>query len=145
MVQDQPSVSIKHHGFKIVQARPSALAQDHGQEPAGWGFPEQWFFSGILPNKSRVAKIISMELVLICSTADKTVPFIAGPEIWIGKSFFLQGVAQLKTVSDKAIYRSGQVSESHSQKWTTTGGDVLLRLECSGFKSFARAPGKTNF
>lgn len=103
MVQDQPSVSIKHHGFKIVQARPSALAQDHGQEPAGWGFPEQWFFSGILPNKSRVAKIISMELVLICSTADKTVPFIAGPEIWIGKSFFLQGVAQLKTVSDKAI------------------------------------------
>lgn len=103
MVQDQPSVSIKHHGFKIVQARPSALAQDHGQEPAGWGFPEQRFFSGILPNKSRVAKIISMELVLICSTADKTVPFIAGPEIWIGKSFFLQGVAQLKTVSDKAI------------------------------------------
>lgn len=39
MVQDQPSVSIKHHGFKIVQARPSALAQDHRQEPAGWGFP----------------------------------------------------------------------------------------------------------
>ena len=107
--------------------QPWLRTMDKSQQVGG--SQGQCFFSGILSNKSRPAKTVSMEFVLIGSMADLGLsPISLGQKFVQGKPSSCKGWPSSRLFN---LWVSGQDSESHCENWITTGGDLPLGSECS--------------